>query len=175
MRRGRVSVAAICLAVFTLSACNATEEPLGAPSASPASTTSAKVKQPTHRHSPQQKTVHSVVKGTHGSPSKALLDEYVAQSQKQLDTQLADAFKNLYSDISIRPSYPSGVEIVYVFKQAVSPSVATDSLNQSAPILRKTFTTLMAPEMKTLGFAHPSATWTYRNPDGSLVWTITYP
>ena len=178
MRRGRLLVAAaLFLPVFTLSACNDTEQPLGAPSASPAQTliTPAAKKQHKPAKKPHRKMVHSVVGGGgKGGPSRALLAAYAAEAQQQFDSTFGDALATLYSDITIRPRYPNGLEIVYVYQHNVSPASVTPELEQGAPVLKSMFENVMAPELRAHGLLHPTATYTYRNPDGSLVWSRTF-
>lgn len=79
----------------------------------------------------------------------------------------------VYSSIRIRPVYPSGIEYVYSFKSAVRASRGAKYLDSQVPVLKAIFRTQVGPELRRLGFVHPSATWTYVNPDGSRVWTHT--
>jgi hypothetical protein len=169
---------ALCLPVLALSACQSTEEPLGAPSASPAQTLikpHAKKAEKAKPSNKPQKMVHSVVKGgAKGGPSKALLDSYAAQAQTQFESMYGDALKKLFMDITIKPQYPNGLEIVYVYKQAVSPAAARAQIEQGAPVLKQTFESIMAPELKAHGLVNPTATFTYENPDGTVIWSRTF-
>ena len=57
---------------------------------------------------------------------------------------------------------------------ALDPALAKPQLDKQAPTLRTQARTVVFPEMESLGFASPSVTYTYRNPDGSVVWTRTF-
>lgn len=107
------------------------------------------------------------------TPAKAKLDAYVADGRRQVKAAMSDAMRQTYSDVRVEPVYPSGVEFVYVFRKQVDAAVASGQLEKSAPVLDATFDTQIAPEMKAEGLEHPSATWTYLNPDGSRVWRHT--
>ena len=106
---------------------------------------------------------------------KVGLDAYVAAVQHGMKSQLSPALKKLYSSIRVEPVRPSGIRYVYVFKQPVDPQAGAQQLKTQAPLLDAAFTTQVGPEMKRLGFANPSATWTYLNPDGTQIWTHTAP
>ena len=92
-----------------------------------------------------------------------------------MKSSLGASIKNVYSSIRVEPVYSSGINYVYVFRNRVGVSNGIKYLDSQVPLLKAAFRTQVAPEMKRLGFAHPSATWTYVNPDGSLVWTHTMP
>jgi hypothetical protein len=69
--------------------------------------------------------------------------------------------------------YSSGIGYVYTYKNHVDPAQGATYFSKQVPILKATFRTQVAPELKRLGFAHPSVTWTYVTPDCSLIWTHT--
>jgi hypothetical protein len=108
-------------------------------------------------------------------PSKADLDAYVSAGRRGLKSMLGPSLKKVYSTIQVEPVYPSGIKYVYVFRNQVDVAQAAKQLKTQAPVLKAAFHTQVASEMKRLGFAHPSATWTYMNSDGSLIWTRTFP
>jgi hypothetical protein len=109
-----------------------------------------------------------------GSVPKAVLDAYVSNAKQHMKSAFGGSFKKIYSSIDIQPVYPDGIKYVYVFKNTVDPTVGAKYLDKSVPVLKATFRTQVAPEMKRLGIAHPSVTWRYVDPDGSLVWTRTF-
>lgn len=107
------------------------------------------------------------------APSNTDLDAYVAAAQRGMKSAVGVSIKKLYSSMRIEPVYPNGIKYVYVFKNQIDVSQGRKYLETQMPVFKATFRTQVAPEMKRLGFAHPSATWTYMNPDGSLIWTRT--
>ena len=109
-----------------------------------------------------------------GSVPKAVLDAYVANAKQGMKAAFGGSFKKVYSSIDIQPVYPDGIKYVYVFKNTVDPTVGAKYIDHTVPVLKTTFRTQVAPEMKKLGIAHPTVTWRYVNPDGSLVWTRTF-
>ena len=107
-------------------------------------------------------------------PSRAKFDAYVASGRQQVKS-LIDAFDGLYSDIRVRSDYPVGVKYEYVFTEFTDPAAGAAQLDKTVPVLRTTFKTLLAPELKRIGIPHPQVTWTYLNADESLIWTRTFP
>ena len=83
-------------------------------------------------------------------------------------------FDELYSEIGIVPVYPNGIEYDYTFRAAVDPATAKRQLALQAPTLRTQARTVIIPEMEQQGFADPTVAFTYRNPDGSVVWSRTF-
>ncbi|GAB3785338.1 hypothetical protein [Nocardioides ungokensis] len=79
----------------------------------------------------------------------------------------------MFTSIRINPVYPSGIEFVYVYKVRVDVAATSDYLDTQLPLLKATFRTLVEPEVTKFGLQHPSAAWTYKNPDGTLVWGHT--
>lgn len=108
------------------------------------------------------------------SATNADLDAYVAAGEKYLDEMFGGSFEKLYSEIDVVPVYPNGVEYDYTFRTAVDPAGAKTHLDGQAPTLRTQARTVVIPEMERMGFAGPSVTYTYRNPDGSVVWTRSF-
>ena len=103
----------------------------------------------------------------------AKLDAYVALARQQVKSVYGDAFEKMYSEVRVESTYPSGIEFVYVYKEFVDASAARTQLDSFAPTLETTFETMMASEMERAGIARPRATWTYRNADGTMIWTHT--
>ena len=167
--RGRIFTAgALCLAALTLSSCNGSDQPLGAASPSPATTSSPQVPKATKTHEPKQKMVHSVVKG--GGKASGALNTVVAQGQQALDSMLTPSLKKVYSDIRLKADPPSGVIYTYVFRNTV-PSGAADGIDTQSSTFQNIFTTTLVPALKGVGLEHPTATFTFVNPDGSVIWT----
>lgn len=106
-------------------------------------------------------------------PSKSELKAYVSSAQKQIKATYGDMFDKTYSSMRIEPEYPNGIEYVYVYKRQVDVSRAADYLQTTVPVLKKVVQTQVAPELERLGIAEPTVTWTYRNPDGTLIWQRT--
>ena len=77
--------------------------------------------------------------------------------------------------MDIEPVYPNGIEYVYVFRDAVDVARASKALKDQASVLRSSYRSQILPEMEGLGFEDPTVTWTYRNPDGTTIWTLTVP
>jgi hypothetical protein len=109
-----------------------------------------------------------------GGSSKADLDAFVAQGRQALKSMMTKEMTKTFSSIKIEPDYPSGITYVYVFRNAVDPDTAAKQLESSAAMLKGTFTQTVGPALESQGFANPSATWTYENPDGSVLWSKTY-
>ena len=84
------------------------------------------------------------------------------------------AFEKLYSKIDIVPVYPSGIEYDYTFRRAVDPTLAAPELDRQGSTLRAQSRAVVIPEMEKFGFVDATVTFTYRNPDGSVVWTRTF-
>ena len=109
------------------------------------------------------------------APSRADLDAYVTAGERAMESMLGPGLKKLYESVDIEPVYPDGIEYVYVFKKEVDAVRGSTALKKQTPVLRASSRTQIVPEMKRLGFDDPSVTWTYRNPDGSTIWTLTVP
>ena len=109
------------------------------------------------------------------APSREDLDAYVAAGERSLDSILGPSLKKLYSSVDIEPVYPNGIEYVYVFRDAVDVARASKALKDQASVLRSSYRSQILPEMEGLGFEDPTVTWTYRNPDGTTIWTLTVP
>jgi hypothetical protein len=107
--------------------------------------------------------------------SKADLDAYVSAAQRSMRPMLPANFKKIFSSIRVKPVYPDGIEYAYVYRAPVDASQTARYLDTQLPLLKAVFRTQIAPEMKRYGWANPSATWTYSNPDGALVWTHKAP
>ena len=106
--------------------------------------------------------------------TNADLDAYVASAEKALREMFGGTFRKIYSEIDIVPVYPNGIEYDYTFRAAVDPALAGPQLDRQAPTLRTQARTVVVPEMESMGFASPTVTYTYRNPDGAVVWTRTF-
>lgn len=106
--------------------------------------------------------------------TKADLDAFVAQGRQALKSMMTADMRKTFSSIRIKPDYPSGITYVYVFRKAVDPDTAAKQLDSSAAMLEGTFTQTVGPALESQGFASPRATWTYENPDGTVLWSKTF-
>ncbi|MGF9762171.1 hypothetical protein AAII07_44040 [Microvirga sp. 0TCS3.31] len=169
---------ALCAMVATLSACGATDDGGTTVTAEEVAQQEAQKKsqQDAQQEKPQkaaqeQKKDEAPARST---ATDAELDAYVDAAEKALRQMFGDSFKKIYSELNIVPVYPNGIEYDYTFRAAVDPAVALVQLDTQAPTLRTQTRTVVVPEMERLGFADPTVTYTYRNPDGSVVWTRTF-
>lgn len=157
------AAATVCLASLLLSGCAGGAE---TPAASEQTTMSGSKAAPAKKD--------KKVGATDQAPSKAELKAYAARAERQV-TSAFGSFNGMYSEIRIDPVYPNGIEFVYVLSEFVEVSAATTNyLNTTVPVLRTAFRTQVAPEMEALGVARPKVTYTYLNPDDSLIWTRTF-
>ena len=170
MRRARLlGAAGACLSVVLLAGCNGgngDDEPQALPTTTASSPSESD--SPTEALSPTEATDDG------SSPSKADLDAFVAQGRQALKSMMSDSMRQTYSSIKIKPDYPSGITYVYVFRKAVDPGTAKSQLDKSASILEETFKKSVGPALESQGFAEPTVTWTYQNPDGTVVWSKTF-
>lgn len=140
-----------------------------------AQTSSSETPTPTVSDSPTPtSTSETTDESTGGGSSKADLDAFVAQGRQALKSMMTKEMSKTFSSIKIKPDYPSGITYVYVFRKAVDPDTAAKQLDSSAAMLKGTFTQTVGPALESQGFANPSATWTYANPDGTVIWSKTY-
>lgn len=119
-------------------------------------------------------TTETTDESTGSGSSKADLDAFVAQGRQALKSMITKEMTKTFSSIKINPDYPSGISYVYVFRKAVDADTAAKQLESSAAMLKGTFTQTVGPALESQGFAHPNATWTYENPDGTVIWSKTY-
>ena len=104
---------------------------------------------------------------------RADLRRYAAQVQRAVK-KLMGTFNGVYSKVRVVPVDPNGIEYVYVFAEPKVAGSGTKEMDAYKPTLQTLFETAIAPEMEHLGFSNPTATWTYKNPDGSVLWTHTF-
>ena len=166
-RASRTTAAAACVAGLVLSGCAGDAET----STALERTDTTRAAAPAKPAAPAKKDKHADAASR--APSKADLNAYIAKARRQVKAAFG-SFNGMYSEVRINPVYPNGMQFVYVYSEFVDVSGGAEYLDTSAPILRKTFVTLIAPEMERIGFARPKATWTYLNPDESLIWTRTF-
>ena len=107
------------------------------------------------------------------APSKEDLDAFTTAVEQQVKKQYG-TFNGVYSKISVDPVYPSGIEYVYDYAKPVDAQAAAKQIAASAATLKTSFDTQIAPELESKGFSDPSAKFTYRNPDGTVIWTRTF-
>jgi hypothetical protein len=164
MRRVRLFVAAgTCVCAALLAGCDGGSEPQAQDSTS-------ETPSPTVSDSPSPTEAESSDSG----PSNSDLDAFVAQGRTALKSMMTSSMRKTFSSIKIKPDYPSGVTYVYVFRQAVDPDTASKQLDSSASFLKQTFKKSVGPSLESQGFNHPTATWTYLNPDGTVLWSQTF-
>jgi hypothetical protein len=106
-------------------------------------------------------------------PSTAKLDAYVGAAERGMKGAVGPSVRRIYSSMRILPVYSSGIKYVYTYKNHVDATRGAAALDKQVPLLKATYRTQVAAELKRLGFAHPSVTWTFLNSDGSLIWTHT--
>ena len=171
MRGGRLLVAgALCLPVLALSACQSTEEPLGAPSASPAQTLITPHARKPKPAKKAHKTVHSVAGGTTKGLSRSQLDAVVTQANSAIRAQLTPAMKQTFLDVRVDPVYPNGLKFTYVFRKAVPPGTASQ-LSSGSGSFQDQFAANLGPLMEASGVKNASLTFVFENPDGSVIWS----
>jgi hypothetical protein len=181
-------VVALCAMVATLSACGAMDD--GGTTITAEEVAQQEAQKRSQRDAPQEKPKKAAQKKAaqkkaadkkekdeapaRSTASHAELDAYVAAAETALRQMFGDSFKKIYSEMDIVPVHPNGIEYDYTFRAAVDPALALPQLDNQAPTLRTQARTVVVPEMERLGFADPTVTYTYRNPDGSVVWTRTF-
>ena len=171
-------VVASCAMVATLSACGAMDD--GRDTITAEEVAQEEAQKTSQRDAQQEKPQRDAQKQEKdeapagSTATNAELDAYVAAAEKALRQMFGDSFKKIYSELNIVPVYPNGIEYDYTFRVAVDPALAPARLDTQAPTLRTQARTVVVPEMERMGFADPTVTYTYRNPDGSVVWTRTF-
>jgi hypothetical protein len=162
MRRMRLKVAAGAVACTALLAgCQGGDEP-------DAQESTSQTPSPTESDSPSP-TPTETSEGS-GS-SKADLDAFVEQGRQALKSMMTSSMRRTFSSIKIQPDYPSGITYIYVFRKAVPEDAAATQLDSTSSALKKTFTQTVGPALESQGFADPQVTWTYKNPDGTVIWS----
>ena len=171
-------VVTLCAMVATLSACGAMDD--GGATITAEEVAQQEAQEKSQRDAQQENSQKAAQKQkkdeapARSTATDAELDAYVAAAEKALRQMFGDSFKKIYSELNIVPVYPNGIEYDYTFRAAVDPALALPQLDTQAPTLRTQARTVVVPEMERLGFADPTVTYTYRNPDGSVVWTRTF-
>jgi len=161
-----VAAAVVCVSALSLAGCaTGGSDVLTAEEAAPRASDEATPH--AREHTKQAEPVDA------GGLSRREVDTYVAAARKQLPGLWSPQFRKMFSSIRINPVYPRGIEFVYVYKVPVDVAVASNYMDTQLPLLKAAFQTQIEPEMTSFGFQHPSAAWTYRNPDGTLVWSRT--
>jgi hypothetical protein len=168
-RRGARMFVALFFTVATLSACSSMTD--GGTTITADELTQEEEPQGVGAKQQQRKKKKASARST---ATNADLDAYVASAEKALREMFGGTFRKIYSEIDIVPVYPNGIEYDYTFRAAVDPALAGPQLDRQAPTLRTQARTVVVPEMESMGFASPTVTYTYRNPDGAVVWTRTF-
>jgi hypothetical protein len=168
MRRMRLIVAGVAVACAALLAgCQ------GGSGEPDAATSTSDTPSPTVSDSPSP-SPGTTDENSGGGSSKADLDAFVAQGRQALKSMMTKEMRTTFSSIKIQPDYPSGITYVYVFRKKVDPDGAGKQLDSSSSALENIFTQTVGPALESQGFANPQATWTYQNPDGTVIWSKTY-
>jgi hypothetical protein len=168
-RSSMTAVAVALLATAVLSGCGSDSDDSSAPATtSSPSTTASSSPAATEESDATEESSSAAATGT------VDLDTYVAAAQKIVDRGMG-SFDGVYSKISVEAVPPDGIEYVYDFAKAVDVATGKKQIESAAATLKTAYETQIAPEMKAqVGIESPTTTYTYRNPDGTVVWTRTF-
>lgn len=103
--------------------------------------------------------------------SAEALEVYVGKVQPLVESMLDGS--ETYSDLEVRAVPPSTMEYVYTFAEEADVKAAAKGLEEYVPTLQETADAQIFPEMEREGIASPRVAYTYLNPDGSEIWTVT--
>jgi hypothetical protein len=174
-RSSMTAVAVACIATVVLSGCGNGSDSDG--SAARATTSSPSTTPSSVEPSSADATEETDASEESTSPAATGmvdLKTYVAAGQKIVDQSMG-TFNGVYSKISVEAVPPNGLEYVYDFAKAVDVPAAREQIEGSEATLKTAFETQIAPEMKAqVGIEDPEVTYTYRNPDGTVIWTHTF-
>lgn len=165
IRAGATSLTALALAL-SLAACGSDE---AEPEATSEPTTQEVTAEETTPASEETTPAQS-----EAADQEAALDEYVALEQAQLDAA-GDSFAEMYSEITVTPQYPDMVVFSYTYAQQVDATLAAQELAAREGELQELCDTAVFPAMKATGVGPTQqVTYTYKNADGSEIWSQTY-
>jgi hypothetical protein len=105
---------------------------------------------------------------TAGEDTSAALDAFVASQQAYIPAIL-ETNPGMYSGATITAIHPGTVEFGYTYAQAVEPTAAAAGLETMIPTFQTLCDTQVFGTMQAVGITEPSVTYTYLNPDGSLI------
>jgi hypothetical protein len=103
----------------------------------------------------------------------AALEELVSQAQGTAATVLATT-GDIYSDLDVVAVPPATMECDFTFSTPTDPAAADAYFRSVRPTLQGLADSQFIPSMRTAGITSPRVTFTFLNPDGSLVWTGTF-
>lgn len=164
-RRIAVAAAATAVAGLILTGCSSKDDAEETTTA-PAVTASAEevvTEEPTEAPEPA------------GSGSQAeILDAFVAEARAEVESQV-DMFGGTYSDITLTAENGNTMVYTYTFTEAIDPALAADGFDSTSEMLKSAAQSLLIPSLQAVGVTdNPQVTYTYLNPDGSVIWTATY-
>lgn len=105
--------------------------------------------------------------------SNAVLDAFIAAERATIP-QIMESMGDLYDAVEINPAYPNGVEYAYVYREPLDAVAAAGYFDGMLDTLQTMCDTAVFPAMERAGISNPSITYTYRNPDGSEIWSHTF-
>jgi len=120
----------------------------------------------TGRHTPSQTSA--------GHSESDALDRLVESAQSQIAGVKANS-GDTYSDITITAVHPNTIVYTYTYSKQLDAGAAAAYFDTQAATIQQTCDTSVFPSMKEVGIlSGQHATYTYLNPDGSLIWSRTF-
>jgi hypothetical protein len=164
-RRIAVAAAATAVAGLILTGCSSKDDAEETTSA-PAVTTSAEApvtEEPTEAPEPADS----------GSQAEKL-DAFIEEARAEVESQV-DMFGGTYSDISLSSANGNTLVYTYTFAEPIDAAVAAESFDSMSDMLKGPAENMLIPALEMAGVTdNPQVTYTYLNPDGSVIWTKTY-
>lgn len=99
-----------------------------------------------------------------------LLDMVVNASQKAIPDTI-EQFSPIYSDFQILAVQPNGLEYVWVYADYVDPAIAGPAFDTQLETFQTEFDEQVFPVLVDAGIVDPIGRVTYKNADGSVIWT----
>lgn len=164
-RRIAVAAAATAVAGLVLTGCSSKDDAEETTTA-PAVTASAEpivTEEPTEAPEPADS----------GSQAEKL-DAFVEEARAEVESQV-DMFGDTYSDISLSAADGNTLVYTYTFTEAIDSAAAAESFDSMSDMLKSSAENMLIPALELAGITdNPQVTYTYLNPDGSVIWTATY-
>ncbi|MFV0634331.1 hypothetical protein [Demequina sp.] len=108
-------------------------------------------------------------------PNASALEQY-AQLERDALEQFADSLDALYADVTIETTPPASIEYIYTYSMELDPDAAVEGLESQGSALEELVNSVVFPAMEAQGVTgEKQVTYTYLNPDGSEIWSQTYP
>lgn len=102
------------------------------------------------------------------------LDAFIEQARAEIEGQV-DSFGGTYSDISLTAENGNTMVYTYTFAEPIDAALAAESFDSSSELLESTAQNMLIPALESIGVTdNPQVTYTYLNPDGSVIWSQTY-